>query len=395
MAPINEAERMHAVPFSGIRRIFNEATRLEAGGADIIHLEIGRPDFDTPDHIKAAAKAALDKGDVHYTANAGTMALRREIANKLKNDNGLDYDPDSEIIVTIGVSEAIYIAATAFLNAGEELLVPSIGWVNYYAVPGLLSARVATYPVRPETGFQVKAADVEAAISPRTRILLLVSPGNPTGAVIDRDDLAEIAAVAVRHDLIVLSDEIYEKIIYDDARHVSIASLPGMRERTIVVNGFSKAYSMTGWRLGYTASPRALAGSMMRVHQYVTTCAVPFAQAGGVAALQGPQDRVAAMVAEFKRRRDMLIPALNDIPGVKCPMPRGAFYAFPNVSAFGRSSDELAMLLLREAGVAVVPGPAFGPDGEGYLRLSYANSYDKILQGVARIKTALARLGRP
>ena len=389
---MTEATRLKEITFSGIRRIFNEANRMEQNGADIIHLEIGRPDFDTPRHIKEAAKAALDRGDVHYTANTGTAALRRAIARKLGADNHLEYDPETEIIATVGVSEAVFLAMSAFLNPGDEILVPSLGWVNYFSVPFLFDAKITTYPVREETGFQVRAADIESAITPRTKMIILVSPGNPTGGVISAKDLAEIAAVVQRHNVLVLSDEIYEKIIYDDAKHVSIASLPGMRERTIVVNGLSKSYSMTGWRLGYTAAPRELASPMMRVHQYVTTSAVSFAQAGGVAALEGSQDCVTEMVAEFKRRRDLLVPALNAIPGVKCEMPCGAFYVFPNVSAFGKSSEELTWYLLKEAGIAVVPGSVFGDAGEGYLRLSYANSYEKIKQATKRMKEALDKL---
>jgi aminotransferase len=391
---IHQASRMEAIPFSGIRRIFDEATRLEQNGSDIIHLEIGRPDFDTPLHIKQAAKAALDRGEVHYTANAGTLSLRRAIANKLRRDNGLDYDPEGEIVVAVGASEAVFLALTAFLNPGDEVLVPALGWMNYTTASGLVDASVRTYPVSGNNGFRVWAAEVEHQVTPRTKMLILVSPGNPTGAVIDANELVALAGLAQRHNLLVLSDEIYEKIIYDDAQHVSIASLSGMRERTIVVNGLSKAYSMTGWRLGYLATERELAAPMLKAHQYITTSATSFAQAGAIAALDGPQDCVASMVAEFKRRRDLLVPALNQIPGVVCQMPRGAFYAFPDLSAFGMSSDELTWYLLREAGVAVVPGPTFGAAGEGYIRISYANSYDKILAATERMTQALGKLPR-
>ena len=392
MSPINEATRTKSVPFSGIRRIFNEAMRLEQSGRNIIHLEIGRPDFDTPAHIKNAATLALDRGDVHYTANAGTAPLRRAIARKLHTDNQLAYDPESEIIVTIGASEAVFLAMTAFLNPGDEVLAPALGWINYYTVPALLTAPVTTYPVLAENGFRLRAIDLEHAITSRTKMLILVSPGNPTGAVLERDDLHAIADIAQRRNLLVLSDEIYEKIIYDDARHISIASLPGMRERTVVVNGLSKAYSMTGWRLGYVAAARELTSPMLKVHQYVTTSAVSFAQAGAVAALEGSQECVATMVAEFKRRRDLLVPALNRMPGVTCQMPRGAFYVFPDVRAFGMSSEDLTWYLLREAGVAVVQGSTFGVQGEGYLRLSFANTYEKIQEAIQRLGDAFAKL---
>ncbi len=389
-----EAVRLKSVPLSGIRRIMAEAGKLEKDGASIVHLEIGRPDFDTPVHIKEAAKAALDRGDVHYTPNLGTMELRQAIARKLKSDNGLEYDPESEIMVTVGASEAVFLSAAAFLNPGDELLVPDLGWVNYYSVPGIVGARLATFQVREEAAFRPEAAAVAAAVTPLTRMIVLCSPGNPTGAVLQAQEQDGIARLAQEHDLLVVADEIYEKLVYDGARHISIASLPGMRQRTLVINGFSKAYSMTGWRLGYVAAPKELMSAMVRVHQNLTTCAVSFAQAGAVAALEGPQDCVAAMVAEFQRRRDMLVRALNKMPGITCTMPEGAFYVFPNVRAFGMSSEDLALHLLREAHIAVVPGTSFGPGGEGYLRISYANSYDQIQEGMQRMATALKRLPR-
>lgn len=392
--PSYEAARLAEVPFSGIRRIMAEADRLQQAGASIIHLEIGRPDFDTPAHIKAAAKAALDRGEVHYTPNLGAMALRRAIARKLQADNGLEYDPETEIMVTVGAVEGVFLVAAAFVNPGEEMLVPDPAWVNYVSVPGILSARGTSYRLREEAGFQPEAAQIEAAITPRTKLLVLLSPGNPTGAVAPAAELAEIARLACRHNLLVAADEIYERIVYDGARHVSIASLPGMRERTIVINGFSKTYSMTGWRLGYVAAPRALMPSLLKVHQNLVTCATSFAQAGGVAALEGGQECVAAMVAEFKRRRDMLVAALRRIPGVSCTMPQGAFYVFPNVRAFGLTSEELAMYILREAGVATVPGTAFGPGGEGYIRISYANSYEQIEEATRRLAAVLGGLPR-
>lgn len=371
-----------------------EAERLEKEGASIVHLEIGRPDFDTPVHIKEAAKAALDRGDVHYTPNLGTIQLRRAIATKLRADNGLTYDPESEILVTVGASEAIFLSAAAFLNPDDELLVPDLGWVNYYSVPGLVQAQMRTYAVREEDGFRPTAAAVAAAVTPRTKLVVICSPGNPTGAVASRSELEGVAALARENDLLVMSDEIYERLIYDGAQHISIASLPGMRERTIVVNGFSKAYSMTGWRLGYTAAPKALTSALVKVHQNLTTCAVSFAQAGAVAALEGPQDCVAAMAAEFKRRRDMLVAALNAVPGLNCLMPQGAFYVFPNVKGFGLSSEDMAMYLMSEARVALVPGTAFGPAGEGYIRVSYASSFEQVEEATRRIASALRKLGR-
>jgi aminotransferase len=387
-----EATRLKSVPFSGIRRIMGEAMRLESAGASIIHLEIGRPDFDTPDFIKAAAKAALDRGDVHYTHSLGNLSLRCAIAQKLSGDNGLSYDPENEVMVTVGASEAIFVAAAAFLNPDEEMLAPDPGWTNYQSVPGLLCARTVAYQTHEANSFRPDIAGLAAAITPRTKMLVLLSPGNPSGTVMDAETLAGIADLARKHDLLVLSDEIYEKLVYDGARHISIASLPGMRERTIVVNGFSKSYSMTGWRLGYLVAPQELMPSMLKVHQNVTLCASSIAQAGGLAALEGPQDCVSEMVAEFKRRRDLLVPALNQMPGLHCVMPQGAFYVFVNIRALGMTSEDVVMYLLREAGVATVPGGSFGPGGEGYIRLSYANSYGNIEEALVRMERALRKL---
>lgn len=387
-----EATRLKNVPFSGIRRIMGEAMRLEAEGASIIHLEIGRPDFDTPEFIKAAAKAALDRGDVHYTHNLGTLALRRAIAGKLRVDNSLDYDPENEIMVTVGASEAVFLAAAAFLDPGDEILAPDPGWVNYRSAPGVLCATPVTYQTPEANGFRPDVERIESLITSRTKMMIVLSPGNPSGAVFDRPTLEPLARLAQKHDLLVMSDEIYEKLIYDGARHASIANLPGMRERTIVVNGFSKSYSMTGWRLGYLAAPRELMSSMLKVHQNLTVCASSFGQAGALAALQGPQDCVYQMAAEFERRRNLLIPALNEMPGVRCAKPGGAFYAFANIEGTGMSSEETAMYFLREAGVATVPGPAFGPAGEGYVRISYANSYENIEEALRRMEKALRKL---
>ncbi len=389
-----QAERLKTVPLSGIRRIMAEAEKLERTGASIVHLEIGRPDFDTPKHVKEAAKEALDRGDVHYTPNLGTLQLRKAISRKAQADLGVAYDAETEVLVTVGASEAVYLSAAAFLNADDEMLVPDLGWVNYYSVPGLVACRMASYRVRQENGFRPDPADVAAAVTQRTKLVVLCSPGNPTGAVATREALLGIAEIANRNDLLVMSDEIYEKLVYDEEKHFSIASLPAMRDRTIVVNGFSKAYSMTGWRLGYTLAPKDLTAAMVKVHQNLTTCAVSFAQAGAVAALEGPQQCVTDMVAEFKRRRDMLVAELGRMPGISCVKPGGAFYVFPDIRAFGMSSEEMAMYLLREAGIAIVPGTSFGPAGEGFIRISYANSFDQIAEAMARMSRALARLPR-
>jgi aspartate/methionine/tyrosine aminotransferase len=383
---------MNAIPFSGIRKIFHAAVELESQGQQVIHLEIGRPDFDTPQHIKDAAKQALDTGFVHYTSNYGILELREAIAEKLLNENGIRVDPQSEIIVTLGVNQALSTIMLALLDPGDEVLVPDPFYLNYLSCIRLAQARAVQVPLREENEFQVAPPDLKQAITHKTKIIILNSPHNPTGAVLDRQTLEAIAKIATEHDLLVLSDEIYEKLIYDGIKHHSIASLPGMEERTITVNGFSKAYSMTGWRLGYIAACQGLIDPLIRAHQYIATSANSFAQKGGVAAYRGPQDCVQEMVSEFDRRREYLVEALEQIDGVSCIRPQGAFYAFPSVKELDVPDEKLAYYLLREARVALVPGSAFGECGQGYLRLSYANSYENIQAAVDRIRHALRKL---
>ncbi len=389
---IAEAKRMHGILFSGIRAIFERAAQLERSGRDIIHMEIGRPDFDTPEHIKAAAYEALRLGKVHYTSNYGLLELRQAIAAKLERDNGLIYDPENELLVTVGLSEAVHLAICAFVDPGEEIIVFEPTWINYEYVPAMLGVSVEVVPLKWTDHFQLNLSELERHIKPNTRMIVVISPHNPTGSVFEINELIGIAELAKRHNLIVLSDEIYEKITYDGFKHISIASLSGMRERSIVLNGFSKSYSMTGWRLGYIAASADLLMPQLRAHQYLTTCACSFGQAGAIAALNGPQDCVNAMVAEFQRRRNMVVKELNNIPGVLCHMPRGAFYAFADVSAYKLSSEEIAWHLLEVADVALVPGEAFGFAGRGYLRLSFANSYEHLAEGVARVSSALNEL---
>jgi aspartate/methionine/tyrosine aminotransferase len=381
---------MAMVPFSGIRKVFERAKALEREGRPVIFLETGRPDFDTPAHIKDAAKQALDAGDVHYTSNYGTPALRAAIADKLRCDNGLSYDPETEILVSVGAAEAILAAFLALAGPGDEVLYPEPGWVNYAAAARLAGAVPVPVPLREASGFQMDPDEVRRRLTPRTRLLVVVSPHNPTGAVQSPESLRALAELAVRHDLVVVSDEIYEKILYDDLIHVSLASFPGLRERTITVNGFSKAYSMTGWRLGYAAAPPPFIQAMNRVHQYNVSCACAFAQAGAVAALRGPQDCVAAMVREFRRRRDLVVPALNDIPGLACLRPGGAFYVWLNIQGRRMTSEDFALRLLETAYVSLVPGPVFGESGQGYVRLSYANSYERLAEALDRVRRVCA-----
>ena len=378
--------RMEMIPFSGIRKVFERAKALERENKPVIFLETGRPDFDTPAHIKEAAKQALDAGDVHYTSNYGTNALRAAIAAKLSRDNGVRYNPEEELLVTVGGAEAIALTFLALIGPGDEVLCAEPNWLNYAAASHLVGARPVSVALREANHFQLDPEDVKRAITPRTRMLVVVSPQNPTGAVQSRETLQELAKLAVAHNLLVLSDEIYEKIVYDGREHVSLASLPGMRERTITINGFSKAYSMTGWRLGYVGAPRPFVLAMNRVHQYTTACACSFAQAGAVAALTGSQDCVSAMVKEFNRRRDLFVPGLNAIRGLSCLQPGGAFYAWVNIRGTGMRSEEFCLKLLETEFVSSVPGTVFGNAGEGYVRFSYANSYERLAETLKRLK---------
>ena len=383
---------MKAVPYSGLRKMMLRADELQGEGKPVIHLEIGRPDFDTPEHIKAAARRALDEGKVHYTSNYGVPELRRAIAGKLRSENGLEFDENGEIAATIGANEAVFLAMMAFLDEGDEVLVPDPSWLNYFHCITLAGGVPVSVPLRAENGFRMDPEDVARLLTPRTRMMVVMSPHNPTGAVLDRSRLEALAALARERDLLVLADEIYEKMVYDGAAHHSIGGLPGMRERTLLVNGFSKSYSMTGWRLGYVAAPRDLIDVMIRVHQYTVMCPTSFAQYGAVAAYEGPQDCVQDMRREFARRRELILRRLQAMEGIDCPVPEGAFYAFPSVRRLGVSCQKVAEHLLEDAYIATVPGSAFGRYGEGYIRLAYSNSYENIEEAMDRMETSLARL---
>lgn len=385
------ANRMEALPFSGIRVMMEKATQMQKNGADVIHMEIGRPDFDTPQVIKQAAYDSIQKGNVFYTSNYGTPELRRAIAEKLTRENDVAYTPE-EILVTIGVGEATYAAIAAFLNPGDEVLVPDPVWLNYIHVPNFFGASPVCYSLREENDYQLDIAEIERLITNKTRMMVINTPGNPTGTVQSLETLEALAEIATKHNLIVVSDEIYEKLVYGGAKHISIASLPGMKERTVTLNGFSKCYSMTGWRLGYAAAPVEFIKAMVRVHQYINTCASSFVQEAGITALEKAEPDVQAMVREYERRRDYAVNAINAINGISCKKPDGAFYIFVNIKSLGMSSADVANYLLEEAKIATVPGSAFGSQGEGYIRISYACSYERIVEGMDRIKQAIAKL---
>ena len=385
------AKRMDSLPFSGIRAVMEKATKMQQAGERVIHMEIGRPDFDTPEKIKKAACDSLAKGNVFYTSNYGTPELRKAIAEWELEKNHVAYDP-SEVLVTVGVGEGTYASMAAFLEEGDEVLVPNPVWLNYIHVPSSLGAKPVTYHLKEENNYQIDLEELESKITDRTRMIVIVDPSNPTGGVFSRETLERLAEIAVRHDLLVLSDEIYEQLVYDGAEHISIASLPGMKERTITLSGCSKAYSMTGWRLGYMCAPKEIIQACVRVHQYTITCASSFVQEAAVTALKECDEDVEAMRREYQRRKDYVVKALNEIDGISCNNPKGAFYIFVNIKKLGKTSMEMAEYLLETAKVALVPGSALGNGGEGYLRISYACGYEELTEACDRIKTAVEAL---
>jgi len=385
------ASRMDRMAPSGIRKVNEKALAMEREGHKVLHFEIGRPDFDTPEYIKKAAFEALTAGKVHYTSNFGTMELRQVIADKLNRDNNVPYKA-SEILVTVGLSEAVFAVLATILNEGDEILVPDPVWLNYINVPNLLGAKAVTYGLNEENGFQMDLDEIRAKITDKTRAVVIITPNNPTGGVLEEDVLNELARIAVENDLMVISDEIYERLVYDGAKHISIASLPGMKERTFTMNGMSKAYAMDGWRLGYVAAPEEYVMAMNKFHQHNTTCAPAFVQAAAMAALTQEGEEVNEMVREYQRRRDYAVKAINEIEGISCQCPKGAFYIFINCKSLGMTSADLSAYLLENAKIAMVPGDVFGPGGEGYLRMSFANSYENIVEGCASLKKAVEQL---
>ena len=385
------ASRMNRMAPSGIRKVNEKALAMEREGKTVIHFEIGRPDFDTPEYIKKAAAQALTEGKVHYTSNFGLMELRQAIADKLARENNIPYKA-SEVLVTVGLSEAVFAVLATILEEGDELLVPDPVWLNYINVPNLLGAKAVTYSLKEETGFQLDLDEIRAKITPKTRAVVIVTPNNPTGGVLSEEVLKELAEIVISNDLMVISDEIYERLVYDGAKHLSIASLPGMKERTFTMNGMSKAYAMDGWRLGYVAAPEEYIMAMNKFHQHNTTCAPNFVQVAAIAALTQEGDEVADMVKEYQRRRDYAVKAINEIDGISCQCPKGAFYIFINCKSLGMKSADLSAWLLENAGIALVPGDVFGPGGEGYLRMSFANSYENVVEGCRRLKDAIAQL---
>ena len=375
------SERVSALPPSGIRKFFDLLSSIEG----VISLGVGEPDFVTPWHIREAAIYSLEKGYTMYTSNKGTPELRAELARHLESRFGLTYDPDNEILITVGVSEGVDLAARAILNPGDEVIMPDPCYVAYPASVSLAGGTPIQVPTAEENDFKITADDIEPRITQRTKAILIGYPCNPTGAVLSKEELTQIAELAKRYNLLVISDEVYGRLVYG-VEHTCLATLPGMRERTILLNGFSKAYAMTGWRIGYAASDGEIVGAMTKIHQYTILCAPIMGQMAAIEALKARDSEVEAMVREYDRRRRAMVKGFRDI-GLSCFEPKGAFYAFPSIKITGMTSEEFAEKLLMEEKVAVVPGSAFGQCGEGYIRCCYATS-------LPEIEEALKRMGR-
>ena len=385
------ATRMERLGTESAFEVLAKAKRLEAQGRKIVHLEIGQPDFKTAPFICEAAYQAMKDGYTGYGPAAGLMELRQAIADHVSATRGVPVHAE-EVVVTPGGKPIIFFTLLALINAGDEVIYPNPGFPIYESVINFVGGQAVPLALREEVDFRFRIEDLQAAISDRTRLLILNSPQNPTGGLLTLEDLRAIAQLAQQHDFYVLSDEIYSRILYDQTHH-SILSLPGMKDRTILLDGFSKTYAMTGWRLGYGIAPRSMVEKLEKLMINSNSCTASFTQMAGVAALQGPQDVVDQMVGEFQQRRDAIVAGLNEIDGISCLKPAGAFYVFPNVQEIPLACDAFADYLMEEAGVAVLSGKSFGEFGDGYLRLSYANSIENIQEALARIEKAVGNLG--
>ena len=365
-----------------------KAKELERQGKSIVHLEIGEPDFDTPEHIRDAAKQALDDGFTHYGASAGQIELREAIAKHQTERQGYDVSADS-VIVTPGGKPVMFFTIMALVEQGVEVIYPNPGFPIYESMINYMGGIAVPMQLNEESGYNADIDNLRSLITTRTKLIIINSPNNPCGSVIPESDLEKIAEMAGENDLVVLADEIYKDMYYGDQEHVSITKFPGMRERTVILDGFSKSYAMTGWRLGYGVFPDFLVEPVTRLMTNSVSCTSVFSQMAAIAALEGPQDSVAAMMEEFTKRRDLVVEGLNSLPGITCPVPKGAFYAFPNIRATGMSSQEFANKALYEAGVALLAGTAFGAFGDGYIRISFANSQENLLEAIERLRKIL------
>ncbi len=381
------SQRVSCLKPSGIRRFFDIAATMQ----DVISLGIGEPDFDTPRPVVEAGIRSLQQGRTHYTSNAGIIELRRALSANLERLYGVRYDPATEVVITVGGSEALYLTATALLDAGDEVIIPTPCFVSYQAEVHLAGGVPVEIPCRMEDNFNVDPARIEAAVTHRTKAILLGFPNNPTGAVATRERLLEIARIAEKYDLIVISDEIYDRLVYGGHQHVCFPTLPDMHRRTVLLGGFSKDYAMTGWRIGYACAPAEILKGLLRVHQYTVMSAPTISQDAAVVAIEDRDEAVMTMVEEYDRRRRLVVAELNRI-GLPTFEPKGAFYAFPQVSATGLDDETFATRLLQEEKVAIVPGNSFGAGGEGFCRISYATAYEKIEEALRRIERFVNRL---
>lgn len=389
----NLSDRLLELKQSAFAEFFAEAVEMQRSGEDVIHLHVGEPDFKTPRHIVEAARLAMEEGFTHYTPPGGFYELRETISEKLKNDNGIEADPSSEICVLSGGYSALYCAFQALINRGDEVILPQPCLPQYWGDIVLAGGKAVSLRLCKENQFKPDLDELKSKVSEKSKVLLLNSPQNPTGSVLTEKDMTGIADIVESNKLFVISDEVYEKFIYNGQGHISFATIPGMTERTLTVNSFSKTYAMTGWRVGYAAGNSELIAKIRAISEHTCWCPNSIAQKAAIAALKGPQECVKEMVEEFRRRRDLITTGLNQIDGFKCNSPGGAFYAFPDIEEVGLSSMDLAQSLLRKAKVAVVPGIAFGSEGEGSIRFSFANSREHISEALERIKKTVKVLG--
>jgi aminotransferase len=385
------SKRSQQLGVSGIRAIFERAQTFP----DIVRLEFGEPDFDTPQNIKDAAIHAIATGRTKYTSGSGIIELRKAISRKLESENQVSYDPKKEIVVSAGATAGINLALQATLDEGDEILVPNPGWATYVYAVKLVGAIPVLYDLRSESSYSFERETVERLVTPRTKAILINSPSNPMGSVFSQKDLQAVADFSKDHDLKVLSDEVYEKFIYQDSnnseiRHTSIASLPDMKYRSVTINSFSKTYAMTGWRVGYVAANESVADAMAKINTAAASCISSISQSAALEALEGPQDSVGTMIEKYRERRDTTVRILNEIRGFHCNLPRGAFYAFPQIRETGLNSTDLSMKILEQAHVSTVPGSAFGSKGEGHIRIAYANSLSNIQLALERISKIMS-----
>jgi aspartate/methionine/tyrosine aminotransferase len=391
---IHIAQRMRRLGTETAFEVLAKARALEAQGKHIVHLEIGEPDFDTPLNIKQAAKKAIDDGFTHYGPAAGLPQTKNAIAEYISKTRGIHVSPE-EVVVTPGAKPIMFFVILACIDEGDEVIYPNPGFPIYESAIDFVGGKSVPLQLKEENEFRIKIDDVKKLITPKTRMIILNSPQNPTGGILTEEDIRAIARLAIDHNLMVLSDEIYDRIMYDGYRPFSIASIPGMQERTIILDGFSKTYAMTGWRLGFGVMPEELAKLVTKLQVNSTSCTSSFSQIAAIEALTGPRGDVENMVKEFEKRRNFIVDGLNAIDGIRCHKPHGAFYVFPNITGTGKSSRELAEICLNEAGVACLSGTAFGKFGEGYLRFSYANSIPNIEKAIERIGKVLKKQGVP